>query len=334
MLVSLSFISQAKMSTLGGRMEAGDLQLTGYFELADGGVSLSRSERTVFTTGSSIRGRLGNSILRNTKFVELDMQFVDFQTSDLTEADFIDTELRGAELSKAKVTKANFEKTFGLTPDQKADLKERGAFVRDEDPIGKRGDLVRAIINYDVTRIQELISADFEIDQEYQGTRPLIEAAGRGYKDIVELLLAHQAGPNHQNIDKQTALLHSVNENHVEISKLLLENDAHVNAAESNISPLMLAAALNDVSHLLLLIEHKANIDFQNSYGNTALIIAADKESTEAVRELIKHGANIHIKNNENGMTALDVAIAKNYDGIVVLLHTAEAEIAAEKDEL
>ena len=81
-LVLICPSSQAKIITQGGTMGIGDFQLTGYFEVTEGEVSLSKEKRTVFTPGASIRGKLGNSILRKAKLFELDMQFVDFQTSN------------------------------------------------------------------------------------------------------------------------------------------------------------------------------------------------------------------------------------------------------------
>ena len=63
------------------------------------------------------------------------------------------------------------------------------------------------------------------------GRTPLNDAAGRGYKEIVEILLANGADVNAKDIYDQTPLHHSGSvDGHKEIVDLLIDKGADVNA--------------------------------------------------------------------------------------------------------
>jgi hypothetical protein len=74
------------------------------------------------------------------------------------------------------------------------------------------------------TEIIELLLANKNIDvnkQNNNGNTPLIWASGYGHKEIVELLLAHQADVNKQNNNGNTALMSASNNGYKEIVELL-----------------------------------------------------------------------------------------------------------------
>ena len=68
-------------------------------------------------------------------------------------------------------------------------------------------------------------------------------------------------------------------------------------------SPLMLACMLHDDLDLIgLLIEKGAEVDYQNSQGCSALMVAAEKEKVEVVKYLKKHGAQVNLKKSESAV--------------------------------
>ena len=66
------------------------------------------------------------------------------------------------------------------------------------------------------------------------------------------------------------------------------------------------------------------NINAQNNYGETALMVAVSKEYIKGVIVLIEHGADLDIK-RVNGDTAIELAVGKQNFKIVDLLLEAGA---------
>ena len=50
-----------------------------------------------------------------------------------------------------------------------------------------------------------------------------------------------------------------------------------------------------------LLLDYGANIDHQNTWGNTALISAVLKNQLHTVKVLLERGANVDLENNVVG---------------------------------
>ena len=68
-----------------------------------------------------------------------------------------------------------------------------------------------------------------------------------------------------------------------------------------------IAASNNDFRVLSLLIDHDADINIQDSLGNTPLHIATDLYSLESLKLLLTSGAATNITNSKN-KTALIIA--------------------------
>lgn len=92
-------------------------------------------------------------------------------------------------------------------------------------------------------------------------------------------------------------------------------------------TPLMLAALADRRSALHLLLERNANPNMQNDHGLTAMHIAVHKGNISIVRRLLSEPSlDLEIK-NENGDTALMVALAAQQSSIARLLMTAGANV-------
>lgn len=126
-LLATTFSVQAYFEN-SGSIHVGAYRLEGKFKILKGGLAMDQAGN-VFTEGAVIRGGLGRSFLAKARFINLDMEGLNFQEADVSGADFSGTNLRATKLDKAKVRDANFEKAHNLTAAQRNDLRKRGARV-------------------------------------------------------------------------------------------------------------------------------------------------------------------------------------------------------------
>ncbi len=91
---------------------------------------------------------------------------------------------------------------------------------------------------------------------------------------------------------------------------------------------LFLACKNNDLKSVIELLADGANANYQDNYGDTALITICgnDKPNIDIIDSLIAAGANINIKAND-GWTALMVAVDKNYTDISLKLINRGADV-------
>ena len=97
-----------------------------------------------------------------------------------------------------------------------------------------------------------------------------------------------------------------------QLAKLLLNKGLSI--TDVRLGNVIFNAAKNNNKLMVeyLIKELNVNIDIIDStYGNTALIWAVQNNCYNVVKYLLNNGANLDIKNN-NGKTALDIAIEKN----------------------
>jgi ankyrin repeat protein len=72
------------------------------------------------------------------------------------------------------------------------------------------------------------------------------------------------------------------------------------------------------------LLDHGADVNASNGFGNTALMLAAEKGHAEAVALLLQRGADVDATNNR-GRTALQMAAKHGRAGIAGMLKRASA---------
>ncbi|CAJ0598466.1 unnamed protein product [Cylicocyclus nassatus] len=141
------------------------------------------------------------------------------------------------------------------------------------------------------------------------GWTPLMIAASAGRVEVVRYLLTlPEVDVNHRNNNRQTALHYAASKNHAEITHLLLEAGADVNAADKfGATPLHRAASQghDKIVHMLL-ARPKIYIDPRNSEGSTPLFLACEEGREDAAIALARKGASLTLKNKEEEC-ALDV---------------------------
>lgn len=146
--------------------------------------------------------------------------------------------------------------------------------------------------------------------QDWIGDTALINASYKNSHDIVSMLIENGADVNLVNNKGRNALIYALYYGHQELAELLIKKGSELNIQDnSGLTPLSLA--ITDENLTTLLINRGVNLDVQDENGFTVLMTVVENAKHNDVRMLVKKGANVHLKNDE-GKTALDIAIAKN----------------------
>ena len=152
--------------------------------------------------------------------------------------------------------------------------------------------------------IKRLLRSGATVDARRYGDywTPLMRAAHKGHKEIVELLIANSADVNAHSNNKFTALIFASETGRTEIAGMLL------------------AAG--------------ADPDKETSQGWTALKKAAHKGHTEAVALLLDGGADVNqghrASYGSKKKTALDCAVELNRSDIIELLKSRGGKLGSE----
>ena len=138
--------------------------------------------------------------------------------------------------------------------------------------------------------VSEIISSNPRL-----GVTPLMFCAGTGRTDLVAQLIEQGADINEQSPIGWTPLTHAAFNNHVETMTFLLDFGADVNghnsaaAAETCITPLIIAARNNQLSAVELLVSRGSDISLVDIHGKTALELALEYEKTEVTQYLAQY---------------------------------------------
>lgn len=111
------------------------------------------------------------------------------------------------------------------------------------------------------------------------------------------------------------------------VAELLIERGADVNLPANNgsmVTPLHAAVAANSPEITRLLLENGAAVNALQASGVSALHSAAHRGNLEIVRLLLQHGAATDIK-MDDGRTALDFAKADGHQAVAALLEQSAA---------
>ena len=117
-----------------------------------------------------------------------------------------------------------------------------------------------------------------------KGESPLMLAALRGQKALVELLIWREADVNKTG---WTPLHYAASGGHADIAKLLLDHSAYIDAESPNgTTPLMMAAMYGTPEVVKLLLSEGADRDHKNQLGMTALDFAKQGARPDALQML------------------------------------------------
>ena len=102
--------------------------------------------------------------------------------------------------------------------------------------------------------------------------------------------------------------------------KFMIENKADVNIQDSyKTTPLMMVIGANDFEWVKFFLDNKSDPNLKDLAGETPLMIASERGQTETVKALLDHGADPNILPG-NKETALMRAAQNGYKEVVIML--------------
>ena len=207
----------------------------------------------------------------------------------------------------------------------------------------------------DVATVKKLLQEDPTLVsvRDAKNLTPLHIAASRGQSAVAQLLIDHGADVQSDDDGEWSPLVFAAYRGHADVAKVLIENGAGVTSEDGN--PIHYAGQRKHKVICRLLVEHGAIdglldsddsdvlqvfraaysydsetikeilvrrpelVDFKDRDGRTALHEACTNGDTKSVRELLKSGADVTIR-DANGQTAADRAAAHKQHAVTKLL--------------
>ncbi len=153
--------------------------------------------------------------------------------------------------------------------------------------------------------------------------------------DVIKLLLDPRLKVDLNASDElgHTALTNAIDKNHCDVVKLLIEAGADPSArgvynGKLQSAPIFCAMYEHRLWILRYLLQNGADVDAQDTRGNTVLLWVIKDGKAELAEELIRKGFNVNATNND-GSTALMLAVGKGNEELVKKLLEKGAKVNA-----
>lgn len=143
------------------------------------------------------------------------------------------------------------------------------------------------------------------------GFTPLMEAARKGSREMVRLLLRRGADVTQRSdIESWNALGHAAESGHTAAFRVLAEAGSPLDISDLNGQPLFhMLARLERTEEMSIALQCGLSVDLRDGMGHTALMIAAQENALCGLRHLLSHGADTE---------------AQDADGLTPLMHAAQ----------
>ena len=170
-----------------------------------------------------------------------------------------------------------------------------------------------------------MLNANIYLTNGNDKSAPLFEAAERGHKEVVELLLKAGADPDKYSSQGSTPLNLAADRGYKEVVQLLLNSGADPDKTDSHgNTPLQKASVEEHEDVVKMLLEKGAKTDITNQRGWTPLYYASHNNNTDVVRLLLNSGADQNVANAKT--TALLTAALWGCKDVVQMLLNAGAD--------
>lgn len=183
--------------------------------------------------------------------------------------------------------------------------------------------LMVAIWQGDIETVAKLLNSGMAVNALvpldcYDGDKPLLTSP------LLNAILAKEAVRFHA---------HGQNLHGQEMVEFLLYHGADPSLLVQNSVPLHMAASLGDLDSIKALLKHGARVDDRNEGGETALVMAAQRENGPAmIQELVAAGADINALNNLGDNAVMLAAWQHHFDAVKLLVGLG-VDACAKNDE-
>uniref|UniRef100_A0A6B2LNP8 Uncharacterized protein n=1 Tax=Arcella intermedia TaxID=1963864 RepID=A0A6B2LNP8_9EUKA len=138
-----------------------------------------------------------------------------------------------------------------------------------------------------------MLSKHSDVNIAHNDMTPLYISCQKGHRDIVQILLHHDADVNIQCFNGATALYAACGE--------------------------------GDIGIVEVLLQHKADVNIPCYNGASPLLVSCSQGHAQIVKILINHDADIQAHIYANQLTPIQMAKRRGYDDIIAIL---EEELA------
>ncbi|MEH1874607.1 ankyrin repeat domain-containing protein [Nostoc sp.] len=180
------------------------------------------------------------------------------------------------------------------------------------------------IVDVNQRQPRGIISDDYESFPAMRfslGITALMLAAIKGYKNIVQVLVSHQANLQARDCFARDALCLGCINGHLEVVQILMQAAVNINQQDSEgDTPLLMALRNTHIELAKFLIESGADVNAKNNEDHTPLIEAVQKEEhLELIQMLIERGADVNAV-SKDGDTAMTLADLFDHHHVIEML--------------
>ena len=164
--------------------------------------------------------------------------------------------------------------------------------------------------NYDIAKL--LIDNDvFNLNTNTTKEQAIELAKDQKYYEIEKLLSSEDSN----NIDGYDELMNAVSKGDMKALEKLIKDDTDLNKQYDKITPLGLAAARNDKEMVKFLVEKGADINLEDGYGYTPLIISMKYRNIDLVKDIIDLKPDLNAICSATGDTPLTYLVREVWFG-------------------
>ena len=147
----------------------------------------------------------------------------------------------------------------------------------------------------------------------------LHQAIRFNYKEGIQYLLSQGVSCRKQlDVDGYNAIQMAVGTNNISVLRMILPYCEDINQLQCKDQPVLhTAVCCDDFEMVALLLKHGANINVRNDKGETGLHVTAENESLHRFEYLSRWGADHTLRRNEDEKTALDVFFENAPDTVI-----------------
>jgi ankyrin repeat protein len=147
--------------------------------------------------------------------------------------------------------------------------------------------------------VEAMLARKAEIDTPDKRGFVVLHIAARGkHPDCVKLLIKHTKRIDAQENEGETPLMISVEDNAINIARLLVEAGANIHIKSKYGYPLHRAIAVNSLEMTELLLENEASLNELSSKGLNALKYAIEFKSLDMIKLILKYKSRMNIHQN------------------------------------